>query len=102
MITPAAPTRGSQAVVWSSPDAGLWVASTQGDYAGMIEFADGRFVVTDATGRAVGTATSIPLAKLALAAGTPIDNRTGVLSGPLSLISRITRPAYRRGGANVA
>lgn len=38
------------ALTWLSPEAKLWVASRDGDFAGFVEFADGHYDVTDARG----------------------------------------------------
>ena len=35
---------------WTRPTDELWIASVDGEFAGMIEFADGHFVTTDRTG----------------------------------------------------
>ena len=86
-------------VLWTNPDAGLWVATVAGDYAGMVEFLDGRFVARDATGVIVGTATSIPAAKQALI--TPAQPRF-TRNGPLAMIGRAPRSGYRRSTSNVA
>jgi len=88
-------------VDWTSPDAGLWVASTGGDYAGMIEFTEGHFVVSDATGRVIATTPSIPAAKLALSSG-PAPRVERAPFGPLSALSHLSRPGYRRGNGRVA
>ena len=62
-LTAAVPTVD---VTWASPDNGLWVATINGDYAGMVEFADGHFVVSDHTGTVLTTTSSIPDAQSAL------------------------------------
>ncbi len=43
------------ASTWKSPASGLWVASDAGTYLGMVERIDGRYVVTDSTGRDLGS-----------------------------------------------
>ena len=48
---------------WSSPDSELWVANGDGEYAGMVEFMEGRFEVRNSIGAVVGTATSVPAAR---------------------------------------
>ena len=55
-------------VAWSSPDLDLWVATIDGDFAGMVEFTDGHFVVSDHTGTVLTTTSSIPDAQSALSA----------------------------------
>jgi hypothetical protein len=42
-------------VRWSSPAAGLWVASRRGDHAGVVERRDGAYHARSARGRALGT-----------------------------------------------
>ena len=87
-------------LTWSNPDANLWVASARGDFAGMIEFSGGRFVVTDATGTVVATETSIPAAQDALASGVPRPNGrdlgTGMNFKPPFFLNRSRRTLYRR------
>jgi hypothetical protein len=49
--TLARPTDDStEPVTWSSPEAKLWVASRDGDFAGVIEFTDNHYDATDARG----------------------------------------------------
>jgi hypothetical protein len=37
-------------IAWSSPEAKLWVASRDGDFAGFVEFSDNHYDATDARG----------------------------------------------------
>ena len=61
------PATGTESVIeWTSPDAELWVANADGEYAGMVEFIDGRFEVRNAIAGSVGAATSIPEARAML------------------------------------
>jgi len=53
-------------VAWSSPDLDLWVATIDGDFAGMVEFTDGHFVVSDHTGTVLTSESSIPAAQSVL------------------------------------
>jgi hypothetical protein len=49
--TLARPTEDSRGpITWSSPEAKLWVASRDGDFAGFVEFADNHYEATDARG----------------------------------------------------
>lgn len=48
---PIAPAPASTG--WSSPAANLWVANRDGEYGGMVEFNDGRFVARDRFGNVV-------------------------------------------------
>jgi hypothetical protein len=68
-LTIERPTEGHLiTMVWSSPEVGLWVAMGDGEYAGMIEFADGHFVARGRTGEIIDTFSSIPVAKSAVVA----------------------------------
>lgn len=49
--TLARPTEDSVGpLTWSSPEAKLWVASREGDFAGFVEFTDNHYDATDARG----------------------------------------------------
>jgi len=89
-------------IVWSSPDINLWVATAAGEFAGMIEFSQGHFVVSDATGSLVTTSTNIPAAQRALVEHTaPQPAReiaTGLAYKP-NFLSRAPRTNYRRNAA---
>jgi len=87
-------------VDWSNPESDLWIATADGEYAGMIEFSRGHFVVTDATGVVLATATSIPAAKQELLAD-PALPRTRATSSRMTFASslftrRTPRTDYRR------
>ncbi|WP_228498088.1 MULTISPECIES: hypothetical protein [unclassified Plantibacter] len=56
-------------VAWAEPDATLWVASVDGEYAGMVEFRDGRFVAASSTGKDLGVFVSLLRAKEAVENG---------------------------------
>jgi len=62
-------------VVWAEPDATLWVASTAGEYAGMVEFRDGRFAASSSTGQHLGDFVSLLRAKGAVEAGPATSAR---------------------------
>jgi hypothetical protein len=89
---------------WARPDTDLWVATVNGDYAGMIEFNDGRFVCRNHIGDVVANSTSIPAAKEALR--THLRSRTTpVATGHLSAFTtrlprlfgeKVPRTAYMR------
>jgi len=89
---------------WSSPDTDLWVASRSGDYAGMVEFRDGHFVVQNHLGETVATCSSIPTAQAALAAtaetaSAPVVTRllsTLASSTPRPLATRAPKTGYVR------
>lgn len=42
-------------LMWLSPEAKLWVASRDGDFAGFVEFTDGHYSVTDARGATIAS-----------------------------------------------
>ena len=85
---------------WSNPDTNLWVAAAHGDYAGMVEFVDGRFSVRNSTGEMVAVCTSIPEAQAALArhrdSPASITAATTSLLSGRSRFSRAPRPVYLR------
>ncbi|MGK9148100.1 hypothetical protein KXS11_10795 [Plantibacter flavus] len=56
-------------IVWAELDASLWVASTGGEYAGMVEFRDGRFLAASETGQPLGEHVSLLRAKAAVESG---------------------------------
>ena len=92
---------------WSSPDTDLWVASRSGDYAGMVEFRDGHFVVQNHLGETIATCSSIPSAQAALeaaavGAAAPVVARllsTLVTSAPRPLATRTAKTGYVRSTA---
>jgi len=90
-------------IMWSSPDINLWVATQSGEFAGMIEFSQGHFVVSDATGSLIATTTNIPAAQDALENGAaPQAVRqmpTGLTFKGGSLLGRAPRTGYRRSAA---
>ena len=52
---------------WTTPAEDLWIASVDGEFAGMIEFADGHFIATDRTGVLLDTVSGVPGAMHAVA-----------------------------------
>jgi hypothetical protein len=94
-------TRGTATdIVWSSPEGNLWVASANGDYAGLVEFIDGHFSVRGSTGSVIAECSSIPAAQAALARHieSPPSIAAAVLNpeSPRSFLYRAPRPAYLR------
>lgn len=53
---------------WRSPAAGLWVASSDGDYAGVVEQIDDRFHAMDGLGSSLGSFPDLEHARAAVAA----------------------------------
>jgi len=53
--------------LWAQPADQLWIASVDGEFAGMIEFADGHFIATDRTGMLLDTFSGVPRAMHAVA-----------------------------------
>jgi hypothetical protein len=86
-------------IVWSSPETNLWVATANGDYAGLVEFVDGHFSVRSSTGSVVAECSSIPAARAALAQhlDTPLSIARSTFSptAPRSFFNR-PRPTYLR------
>jgi len=72
---------------WSSPEENLWVASSLGEFAGMVEFRDGHFVAGDRTGNELGNFSSIPAARDAV--DVSITTSGSLVAG---LAPRIIRP----------
>ena len=54
--------------LWAQPADQLWIASVDGEFAGMIEFADGHFITTDRRGGLLDNFSGIPHAMRAVAA----------------------------------
>lgn len=40
---------------WSNPESQLWIANRQGEYAGMVEYADGHFLASGSRGEDFGS-----------------------------------------------
>jgi hypothetical protein len=59
--------RGEAILSWTSPEDSLWVANVSGEYAGMVEFADGHFLVRDSTGHELGSHSNLRDAKALVA-----------------------------------
>jgi len=55
-------------MLWTSPESNLWVADSDGEYAGLVEFRDGHFVARNRTDTALGVFSDIPSAKSAVTA----------------------------------
>jgi len=66
---------------WKSPASGLWVASEAGTYLGMVERIEGRYVVSDSTGRDLGSYLELEQAQQRLDGytGAPEANTRDVL-----------------------
>jgi hypothetical protein len=66
---------------WKSPASGLWVASEAGTYLGMVERIESRYVVSDATGRDLGSYLELADAQKKLDGfdGEPITSTRDVL-----------------------
>lgn len=56
-------------ISWAEPEPTLWVASKAEEYAGMVEFRDGRFTASSSTGQPLGEFVSVLRAKAAVEAG---------------------------------
>lgn len=51
---------------WKSPGSGLWVASKQGTYIGLVERIDGEYCATDTTGTELGAFAELVDAQMAV------------------------------------
>lgn len=80
------------AVAWTALDETLWVASTDGEYAGMVEFRDGRFGAQSGTGQHLGDFVSVLRAKAAVEAGP-------VRSIPLPYVAAVAASAVMSAAA---
>jgi hypothetical protein len=61
-------------LLWSTPESKLWVAMRDGEYAGMIEYAEGHFVVAGPEGQRLGSHSDLARAMAALENG-PVRSR---------------------------
>jgi hypothetical protein len=72
---------------WVSPEDNLWVASVNGEYAGMVEFEDGHFIVRDPTGHDLGSHSSLPDAKALIVGRLQTPTLLSVVHDTLSSLS---------------
>lgn len=76
-------TRGGQTltVSWKSPVMGLWVASHDGEFLGMVEDRAGRYLATDALGREIAAFDVFTAARAAVEnqGDSPAKNRRELL-----------------------
>jgi hypothetical protein len=93
-------------ISWATPDANLWVATVDSDYAGMIEFADGHFVVRGMKNDTIAVSATIPAAKdafaqhiqsLSLSAPARLLHALTALPARAPFLDRRPRPGYARG-----
>jgi hypothetical protein len=59
---------------WRSPHQELWVSSMNGEYRGMIEYIDGRYVAANHRGATVGEFSSLAQAKRSVDGWSPRNN----------------------------
>lgn len=79
---------GTFGLLWTTPDADLWVANRDGEYAGLVEFTDGHFIARDSTGHILGTEVSVAAAKLLVR--SQADAGTGFLGAVQQTLQRAT------------
>lgn len=93
-------------ISWTTPDANLWVATVDGDYAGMIEFDNGHFLVRNKTNTTIATQISVLRAQDALAehvhsrslpVAARLFNALTQLEKRSPFLDRRPRPGYARG-----
>lgn len=93
-------------ISWTTPDTNLWVATVNGDYAGIIEFDNGHFLVRNKTNHTIATHASVLRAQKALAehvhsrslpAAARFLNAITQLDKRSPFLDRRPRPGYARG-----
>lgn len=57
------PTVFTGSVLWTSPDNGLWVATSDEGFLGMVEEIDGKFRSTNSLGALIGTYATVEFAR---------------------------------------
>jgi hypothetical protein len=63
MTLELAPVKG---ISWMSPESGLWVATRHGEFLGMIERNEGRYLASDSHGRTRGSFEGLAEAQFAV------------------------------------
>lgn len=90
----------STLIEWAAPESNLWIATANGDCAGLVEFVDGHFSVRSNTGAVVAECSSIPAAQAALTRHleSPMSLSRSPFGGaaPRSFFNRAPRPGYLR------
>jgi hypothetical protein len=81
-------------ISWRSPELNLWVATSNGEYAGMVEFLDGHFVARGRTGDVIDHLSSIPSAQKAVTDRALAD---AAAMPPASTITPRSARGIRRG-----
>jgi hypothetical protein len=107
MLHEATHTKRAEAILlWASPEDNLWVASQNGEYAGMVEFTDGHFMVSDPTGHQLGSHSNLREAKAAITDRLQVHTLLGTVQGTLhqigqSISASLPKPApqYHRTAA---
>ena len=76
-------------LTWSTPESKLWIAARQGEYAGMIEYTEGHFMATGATGFDLGAFSDLAQAMESVDRGAlPGRLPVGVLSN-VAIVSAV-------------
>ncbi|MFB2556191.1 hypothetical protein [Herbiconiux liangxiaofengii] len=74
---------------WSTPESKLWIAARRGEYAGMIEYTEGHFMATGATGFDLGAFSNLTQAMESVDRGAlPGRLPVGVLSN-VAIVSAV-------------
>ena len=76
-------------VTWASPEAKLWVGSRRGEYAGMIEYTQGHFVVSGPTGRRLGSCSDLAQAMAVAEQGARHSRLSETLLSNVALASAV-------------
>jgi hypothetical protein len=79
--------RTADRIVWSSPETKLWVGSRSGEYAGMIEYSAGHFVVTGRVGQPLGSCSDLNQAMSVAESGRTLHRLPEALLSNVALAS---------------
>lgn len=90
LVTDIGAVRADRGVVqWSTPEAKLWVGMRSGEYAGMIEYAEGHFVVSGPTGGRLGSHSDLAQAMKAVETGAAKLRVTEAFLSNMALASAV-------------
>ena len=89
-ITPATaiPTEVPE-IIWATPEAKLWIATREGEYAGMVEYAEGHFVASGPIGDDLGSFSDVAQAQAAVARGVALRRFGDGLLSNVAIVSAV-------------
>lgn len=88
-IRTARPVTELSPVIWAEPESKLWVGARDGEYAGMIEYAEGHFVCTGPTGEPLGSASDLTQAMSVVTSRRPQHRVTDAVLSNVALASAV-------------